>query len=123
MYRVYCMKMVKKKLYKPDLSFIKGNAYKILYKDLFGNLKFFYSSFMKSKISRNSKELISKECFALKEPARAQKANGFTSPRRFKDLEMPALLGHPKKNKNGALESNFSYFKLPMKFLMRPQLG
>ena len=27
-------------------------------------------------IPKDSKELISKECFAIKEPARAQKANG-----------------------------------------------
>ena len=53
-----------------------------------------------SKTPKGTKEIISKEHFALKEPARAQKANGSSSypssVRRIKDLEASALLGYLK---------------------------
>ena len=55
------------------------------------------------KDSKNSKELISKEYFALREPARAQKANGF-SPLlllwKNQRLRGARVAWAPKKNKS-----------------------
>ena len=51
---------------------------------------------MISKDSKDSKELISKEFFAFKEPARAQKANG-PSPWKIQRLRGACVAWVPKK--------------------------